>query len=237
MWQSLLDVYETKSHQTIFAVIQNLFHSTATDQDNILDHVITLKKYRECINLMDDDDFKISDIFFKVILSSSLPESWDTFMEPYVGVRKGVDKNDPKKTVSSQEFIGILKEEYIRRQGRSGKTLEESTSQANAPCRNLAQRLSGDLYCTHCHLHNHTVANCGNIGKEPCNICHRYGHNEATCRLKKRKKESKDTGDKKKKKKVKMNETNEGDDDDDDDEHIVLLSEEDNMKLPFTFDS
>jgi hypothetical protein len=35
-----------------------------------------------------------------------------------------------------------------------------------------------------------------------------------------------------------MNETNEGEDDDDDDnEHIVLLSKEDNMKLPFTFDS
>jgi hypothetical protein len=32
-----------------------------------------------------------------------------------------------------------------------------------------------------------------------------------------------------------MNEMNEGDDDDD--EHIVFFSEEDNMKLPFTFDS
>ena len=63
---------------------------------------------------MDDNDFKISDIFFEVILLSSLPESWDTFTEPYVGVHKGVDKNDPKKTVSSQEFIGILKEEYIQ---------------------------------------------------------------------------------------------------------------------------
>jgi hypothetical protein len=82
------------------------------------------------------------------------------------------------------------------------------------------------------------VANCHNIGKEPCNICYRYGHNEATCRLKKRKKESRNTGDKKMKK-AKINEMNKGDDDDDDDddEHIVLLSEEDNMKLPFTFDS
>jgi gag-polypeptide of LTR copia-type len=84
MWQSLLDVYETKSHQTIVAVIRNLFHSTATDQDNILDHVITLKKYWEHINLIDNDDFKISDIFFKVILSLSLPESWDTFTEPSI---------------------------------------------------------------------------------------------------------------------------------------------------------
>jgi hypothetical protein len=55
--------------------------------------------------------------------------------------------------------------------------------------------------------------------------------------LKKQKKESKDTGDKKKKKKAKINETNEGEDDDDDNEHIVLLSKEDKMKLPFTFDS
>jgi hypothetical protein len=87
---------------------------------------------------MDDNDFKISNIFFKVILLSSLPESWDTFTEPYVGIHKGVDKNNPKKTISSQEFIGILKEEYIQCQECSRKTLEESTSQANAPCRNLA---------------------------------------------------------------------------------------------------
>jgi gag-polypeptide of LTR copia-type len=185
MWQSFLDVYETKSHQTIVVVIQNLFHSTTTDQDNILDHVITVKKYWKRINLMDDDDFKILDIFFKVILSLFFPESWDTFIEPYVGICKGINKNNSKKTISSQEFIGILKEEYIRRQGCSRKTSEESTSQANAPRYNLAQQLSSNLYCTHCHLHNHTVAHCRNIGKEPCNICHRYGHDEATCRLKK----------------------------------------------------
>jgi gag-polypeptide of LTR copia-type len=72
MWQSLLDVYETKSHQTIVAVIRNLLHSTATDQDNILNHVITLKKYWECINLMDDDNFKILDIFFKVFSKKNI---------------------------------------------------------------------------------------------------------------------------------------------------------------------
>jgi hypothetical protein len=65
------------------------------------------------------------DIFFKVILSLSLPKSWDTFTEPYVGICKGVDKNNLKKTISSQEFIGILKEEYIWCQGHSGKTSEE----------------------------------------------------------------------------------------------------------------
>jgi hypothetical protein len=36
-------------------------------------------------------------------------------------------------------FSGILKEEYIQHQGCSEKTSEESTSQANAPRRNLAQ--------------------------------------------------------------------------------------------------
>jgi hypothetical protein len=51
---------------------------------------------------------------FKVIISSLLPESWDHFTDSYVSGRKGVVKNDPKKLTCSQEFIGILKEEYLR---------------------------------------------------------------------------------------------------------------------------
>jgi hypothetical protein len=35
--------------------------------------------------MMDDKDFKISDHFFKVIISSSLPINWDAFMEAYIG--------------------------------------------------------------------------------------------------------------------------------------------------------
>jgi hypothetical protein len=46
---------------------------------------------------MNKENFKISDVLFKIIISSSLPLSWDTFTEPYVGGRKGVIETDPNK--------------------------------------------------------------------------------------------------------------------------------------------
>ena len=65
-----------------------------------------------------DDDFKISDNQFKVLISSSLPPAWDVFTEAYVGRRKDIPETDPKKLMSSQQFIGIIKEEAIHRDAR-----------------------------------------------------------------------------------------------------------------------
>ena len=81
MWDNLEAVHELKGNQTIVSVIQNLFYMKVTEDSNISEHLAQLKKYWERINQMDDKDFKISDILFKVIISSSLPLSWDTFTE------------------------------------------------------------------------------------------------------------------------------------------------------------
>ena len=116
MWDSLEAVHETKGHQTIVSIIWNLFHTKADEESNIGEHLNLLKKYWERINQLDEEDFKISDVLFKVIISSSLPLSWDTFTESYVGGRKGVTETDLKKLMGSQQFIGILKEEYLQRQ-------------------------------------------------------------------------------------------------------------------------
>jgi len=62
--------------------------------------------------MMNDADFHISNNQFKTIIALSLPESWDAFIEPYIGCHIGVIETDPKKQTSSQEFIGILKEEH-----------------------------------------------------------------------------------------------------------------------------
>jgi hypothetical protein len=128
IWQSLETVHESKGHQTIIAIIRNLFHTLANEETNITEHLNRLKTYWERINAIDDEDFKISDALFKVLISTSLPLSWDVFTESCVGGRKGLNANDPKKCMSSQEFIGILKEEYQRRQGRAKKA--ESTNQS-----------------------------------------------------------------------------------------------------------
>jgi hypothetical protein len=53
-----------------------------------------------------------------MIIASSLPKSWDTFMEPYIGHHKGIIETDQHKYASSQELIRITKEESIHRKGR-----------------------------------------------------------------------------------------------------------------------
>lgn len=62
----------------------------------------------------------------RVIISSSLCQSWDTFTEDYVGQRTDIVKTNPKKKklITSQEFIGIIHEEYIWRT----KHKDESTN-------------------------------------------------------------------------------------------------------------
>jgi hypothetical protein len=87
MWTSLEAVHEAKDHQTMIVVIQNLFHTIAEENSNINEHLNKLLHYWEHVVLIDDNDFRISDPLFKVIVLLSLPISWDIFMESYVGGR------------------------------------------------------------------------------------------------------------------------------------------------------
>jgi hypothetical protein len=108
MWQNLEAIHKLKGHQTIIAIIQNLFCTVANEEMNVTEHLNTLKVYWEHINVVGDDDFKISNLFFKVIISLSLPYVWDMFTEPFVSGWKGDADCDPKKGISSQEFIGLM---------------------------------------------------------------------------------------------------------------------------------
>lgn len=103
-------VHESIGHQSIVAIARNLFYTFADDTTNISEHLDVLKQYREQFNLVANEDFQISDTLFKIIISLPLPHSWDAFTEPYVCGRKGTD---PKKLQCSQQFIRILKEEFL----------------------------------------------------------------------------------------------------------------------------
>lgn len=106
-WKNLEAIYEDKSQETAVAIICNLWHTTAEEDDDISDHLTTLKKYWECLNLVDDGNFKIPEVQFKIAIVSSLPPSWDNFTRPYISIRKG-DSTDPKLAATSQELIGVL---------------------------------------------------------------------------------------------------------------------------------
>ena len=78
-WKQLLALYENKTHDTTITYTCNLHQLWVVDGDNILKHLIQLRQYYLRINLTTEPDFHISDAQFKVIISSSLPQSWDKF--------------------------------------------------------------------------------------------------------------------------------------------------------------
>lgn len=104
-WKNLEAIYEDKSQETAIMIIQNLWHTTAKEGDDISEHLTTLKKYWEHLNLVNDNSFKILEVQFKITIISSLPMSWDTFTQPYASIGKG-DYTDLKLHITSQELIG-----------------------------------------------------------------------------------------------------------------------------------
>jgi hypothetical protein len=234
IWLSLEAIHESKGHQTIIAIIRNLFHTTADEETNVTEHLNQLKTYWERINAIGDEDFIISEALFKVIISSSLPLSWDTFTEPYVGGQKGDYENDPKKRMKSQQFIGILKEEYLRRQARSKKTENTSqvmnidVNQSKTFKPSLANRIATSsknetfMQCKQCGRRNHNTSDCIHLGKSKCDECGKFGHTSENCWNKgkgKGKGDDKGRGRKRRKKE----ETNEGEEEE---EEIIFSVEE-----------
>jgi len=96
MWGSLVAVHESKGHQTTISYMRNLFHTTTEEGDDISDHLNKLKQYWEKLNLLGDNNFKISDLLFKIIISSLLPPSWNAFTKMYVGGQAAIIDTDPK---------------------------------------------------------------------------------------------------------------------------------------------
>jgi hypothetical protein len=140
MWSSLETVHDSKRHpHTITAAFQNLVRTSFDENTNISEHLCKLKRYRERINSMGVDRIKISDPSFKGIIATSLPPSWDEFTEQYVGGRKGTEMTD---RLSSQEFIGILKQEHWRRLVRAPRV--DSVNQETMSGKPLARRSTAD---------------------------------------------------------------------------------------------
>ena len=189
-----------------------------------------MKKYWEQLNLTADNDFKVSDNQFKLLISSSLPPSWDTFTEAYVGGRRDIPETDPKKLMSSQQFIGIIKEEAIRRDARRA---ESSQAQAHQSISLTEPGTGKAKYCNICKLKNHNTSECRNRDKEPCGICKKY-HGGKKCWYRDREAPQKGPGKRKRGGKQKggdakrqKNETTNEADDEDSNQVVSFIAEED----------
>ena len=249
-WRNLETIYEDKGQETAIAIIQNLWHTTAEEDEDINEHLTNLKKYWERFNLVDDDNFKIPEVQFKIAIISSLPPSWDNFTQPYISIQKG-DTADPKVHATSQELIGVLKEEYVRRLRRARKFVKQETvhqlATYNKQKPSLASRLAdtnrGDQHltdadhCGQCNMRSHKTTNCRFLGQSKCGFCDWFGHKTENCYSKKAKDLKRKyepiadkTANKRKKftENKKKEEVNEGDEMEDinDDEHIMFAVHE-----------
>jgi len=194
MWQNLAAVHESKGHQTLVVFMHNLYRCNAKDGDNIVEHIAKLKGWCEWINLMGDHRFQISNFSFKLILLHSLPKSWDPFTDAYVGSATFLDAN-PRKAIMSQQFIGIIKEEYKcyeeRKREGSNITFQHANftkarkpplfNQITKPGSPSQSQPNVTKFCKLCEKPNHTTDECHHLGKTRCDICKKFGHSLNKC--------------------------------------------------------
>ncbi|KAG6838900.1 hypothetical protein C0991_007454, partial [Blastosporella zonata] len=121
---ALENLYEVKDSQSAIQIQRRLFSLRAQEGEDIANHLVTLKKTWEQLNRVGDEDFHLTDRQFKTIIALSLPPSWDIITDPYLG-RLKPNEVDSKKTMGSQEFIGVLTEKY--------KTWKLRAEEAKAP--------------------------------------------------------------------------------------------------------
>ena len=208
IWNSLRSIHETKDYRIAIHIQRSLFRQMIVDGGNVIEHLAQLKLQWERLNVLDDRDFHIPDKQFKTIIASSLPESWDVFTEPYVGGRIGTAENDPKKLMSSQEFIGTIKEEYLRRQTRDGNNamtnyVNNTHQKKNArPFANCIQNAPSTLRCNNCQQTTHDTDSCRWLGQPRCTKCTWFGHIASECRRGPKRKREDD------KRQLKRNKTN-----------------------------
>ena len=190
MWKNLRTIYESTSYFVQTDRFRDLCGFRATETTDISEHLVKLKEkwdgltfFRKKHNLI------MSDAFFKCMIAALLPRSWDDFTKPYVqGYIDDDEDNDPKRKLDSQQFMGIIKQEYelneSRKQGEKS-TRPSLASRISAPDDKEAENQSSQnkpkKHCKHCKRDGHLVDKCHFLGKNKCRECGRFGHDADKC--------------------------------------------------------
>ena len=192
MWSNLAAIFKSKAHLTLRAYKCNLESLKADEDTDIIKHLDELKIYWERINSSPNKEHHISDFNFKLTIGDSLPLSWDNFTDPYINITTDdpiTPYTDQRKLISSQQFMGIIKEEYLCRvcrkaeaNGHSNHIVNVASHSHNAANGNPSKA----KHCKHCGLSNHVTDECRWLGSPKCRNCSQFGHESAKCRSTKR---------------------------------------------------
>ena len=76
MYEGLASTHEDMAFYTVNNIENLLQTAKATDNDDLLKHLDTLKGLRDRMNEFPNPNFHLPDVRFKTIISNSLPRSW-----------------------------------------------------------------------------------------------------------------------------------------------------------------
>jgi hypothetical protein len=150
---------------------------------NIPDHLASLQKEWEQLMLFHKHNQLISDAFFKQTVTQSLPCSWRTFTTQYVPAYVDKPDQDPKKCINSQEFIGLIKQEWelnesLKRKEDKATKQGKQTKQSNVPLAACITDPStshssshAKQHCDHCRKDNHKTSKCCFLDTLKCENC------------------------------------------------------------------
>jgi hypothetical protein len=166
------------------------------------------------------DEFKISDLFFKIIISSSLPPSWDNFTQAYIAEVHCYATHNPFKDITSQEFIGVIKSE-VKQCGKLNKFKSSNVTNAKGKkkkkpllFKHISNRMKGIKiketddentkenteqkpkrpFCKHCRKYGHATDDCFLWDQDKCTHCSKSNHLSADCYYKDKLKEQNKKG-------------------------------------------
>jgi gag-polypeptide of LTR copia-type len=114
MWEALQNLHEQHRHDTAVHNLQTIFKTFIAEDADIPYHLNNIKSIWENVSKLSSMHYNFSDEFFKLIITCILPPLWYTFAKAYMGSETDLYCNNPKCSVSSQEFLGILISEYYR---------------------------------------------------------------------------------------------------------------------------
>jgi transposase InsO family protein len=183
-WNNLKTVHETRSQSSALLAKRTFYSMRAEDDGLITDHVTEMTKQR---NELGNMGCEISEAEFKAVLVMSLPKSWTTWTQSYLGAHADKGDSDKIRGYTSNELIAIILDEYRRRKEaenpekgyyakteRSGKKRKvEHTVETKQEYRRKK--------CAICGRDNHPTEKCRFKGKPKCTSCGKFGHETSAC--------------------------------------------------------
>ena len=114
MWNSLCHIHETTNYLVHTEKIHSIMAVRLTKDADVVEHLTKLKHTWEQCTFSGHLARIYNDVFFKQQIAASLLCSWDTFTGPYICDYKDQQEaeKDLKLQINSQQFIGIISQEY-----------------------------------------------------------------------------------------------------------------------------